>query len=179
LTLSVIADRPATVQPDGANRVQEDTAQAEIRHHADFGGSGWTRSSLAEPDRRARILVVDDNDVLRETLAELLDIGGFCAVQAADAAQALMILRQPDAIDVLVTDLSMPGASGIQLIHLAREIKRDLPAILLTGYAEDAKAVTGDADGQYYVLRKPVDSDRLIEQVERLVVCSQASRAMA
>jgi DNA-binding NtrC family response regulator len=118
---------------------------------------------------RGRILLVDDNASVRETLADLLDCDGFESVQAADAEQAVMLMRRDPGFDVLVTDLSMPGADGITLIQRAREIKPDLPAILLTGYAEQASSVAVAGGGKFHVLRKPVDSDRLVEQISVLM----------
>jgi CheY-like chemotaxis protein len=116
-----------------------------------------------------RILIVDDDESVRETLADLLEIVGYSPLQAADALEALMILRQETNVDALVTDLTMPGADGITLIRHAREIRPELPAILLTGYAEEVASVATIAGGNFHVLRKPVESARLIEQLELLV----------
>jgi DNA-binding NtrC family response regulator len=116
------------------------------------------------------VLLVDDDRAVRETLAELLDDVGFHAVQASDASEALLILRRDEAIDVLVTDLTMPGDDGISLIRQARAIRNDLPAVLLTGYAEEVTSVSTIAGGNFHVLRKPVESERLIQQLELLVI---------
>jgi CheY-like chemotaxis protein len=114
---------------------------------------------------RGRVLLVDDNDSVRETLADLLESEGFQTAQAIDAAQAMMLMRSQPGFDVLVTDLSMPGADGITLIHQARQIQRGLPAILLTGYAEQVTSVAVVAGGSFHVLRKPVEGERLVEQM--------------
>jgi CheY-like chemotaxis protein len=118
---------------------------------------------------RGRILLVDDNDSVRETLADLLEAEGFQTVQAIDAAQAMTLIRSQPGFDVLVTDLSMPGADGITLIHQARQIQRVLPAILLTGYAEQVTSVAVVAGGSFHVLRKPVAGERLVEQISVLL----------
>jgi CheY-like chemotaxis protein len=122
---------------------------------------------------RGRILVVDDNQSVRETLSELLEVVGFYAIQAGDTLEALMILRQGTVIDVLVTDLTMPGDDGIALIRQARALKADLPAILLTGYAEQVASVAASAAGHVHVFRKPVETGRLIKQLELLVRASK------
>lgn len=120
--------------------------------------------------RLKRILVVDDDDAVRETLADLLDVDNYEPIQAVDAAQALMILlADPTAIDVLITDLSMPGTDGIALIKHARRIKPGLPAVLLTGYAEEVSAVAMGTDCGFHVLRKPVESANLIQQIAVLL----------
>jgi CheY-like chemotaxis protein len=127
------------------------------------------RSSIASTPTKGRILIVDDDQSVRETLADLLEIEGYRPFQAADTLEALMILRQGTIVDVLVTDLTMPGADGITLIRHARELRHDLPAILLTGYAEEVTSVTTIAGGNFHVLRKPVQTDRLVEQLELLM----------
>src|SRR3978361_1010450 len=91
---------------------------------------------VMEGATKGRILIVDDDESVRETLADLLEMVGDCLLQAADAREALIILRREADVDVLVTDLTMPGADGIVLIRHARELRHNLPAILLTGYAE-------------------------------------------
>lgn len=121
---------------------------------------------------KGSVLLVDDDEAVRETFAELLDDVGFRPLLAADAAEALVILRQPGAIDVLVTDLTMPGDDGIALIRKARALRSNLPAILLTGYAEQVTSVATIAGGNFHVLRKPVEGDRLIQQLELLVARS-------
>ncbi len=147
-------------------------ASAVLAHGVPPGRHGTSLDRLAAKApgaRRGRILLVDDNDPVRETLADLLDWDGFETVQAADAAQAVMLIRRDPRFDVLVTDLSMPGADGITLIQQARQIQPDLPAVLLTGYAEKVTSVAVIDGGSVHVLRKPVEGDRLIEQISILM----------
>jgi DNA-binding NtrC family response regulator len=117
-------------------------------------------------------LIVDDDLSVRETLTDLLEIVGYCPLQASDAVEALAILRQKVAICALVSDLTMPGADGITLIRHARELRHGLPAILLTGYAEQDASVAMVAGGNFHVLRKPVEGERLIAQLELMVANS-------
>jgi CheY-like chemotaxis protein len=126
-------------------------------------------SPVGKVPHKGCILIVDDDLSVRETLADLLELEGYTALQAGDAVEALMILRVEAAVDALVTDLTMPGADGISLIRRAREFRSDLPAILLTGYAEEVTSVAMIAGGNFHVLRKPVESERLIEQLDLLV----------
>lgn len=118
---------------------------------------------------KGRILVVDDDVAVREILSELLDLAGFVTVQAENAEHALVLLRQDPAIAALVTDLTMPGQDGIALIRLARALRTEIPAILLTGYAEEVTSVSTIAGGNFHVLRKPVESDRLIARLDLLL----------
>ena len=164
--MNVMVDAPFHISnrkaPPELNHVWKDLPEESLKHQP--------------VQSTKRILVVDDDDAVRETLADLLDIDNYVAVQAVDAAQALMILlADPAAIDVLVTDLSMPGTDGIALIKHARRIKPDLPAVLLTGYAEEVSAVAMDTNGGFHVLRKPVESTNLIQQIAALLSQSSAS----
>ena len=101
--------------------------------------------------------------------ADLLEAEGFATVQASDAAQAIAMMRREPAFDVLVTDLSMPGADGITLIQQARQVQSEIPAILLTGYAERVASVAVGAAGNFRVLRKPVEGDRLVDEITILM----------
>src|SRR3954453_14808174 len=102
---------------------------AARRSHEPHQDSGPTEESMID---RGRILLVDDNDPVRETLADLLEVEGFQTAQAASAAEAMALLRQDPHFNVLVTDLSMPGDDGVSLIHQAHQVQPALPAILLT-----------------------------------------------
>jgi CheY-like chemotaxis protein len=141
---------------------------------ATLGEPPHPRQADREEDRgfatsRSCILVVDDDVSIRETLADVLDGVGFRTLQAPDAAQALVILRTTAAVDALVTDMTMPGADGITLIREARAFRPDLPAILLTGYAEEIGSISVIGGCDVHLMRKPVGCDRLIEQLELLV----------
>lgn len=165
--------RERAESPDADRRGILPTAPFAMRAGALVPARSGAAVAIFPPDDivagRRRVLLVDDNDLVRETLADLLELEGFHAVQAVDAAQAMMLIRSQPGFDVLVTDLSMPGADGITLIHQARQVQRVLPAILLTGYAEQVTSVAVVAGGSFHVLRKPVEGDRLVEQISVLL----------
>ena len=91
-----------------------------------------------------RVLLVDDDTLVRETVASQLEESGFVVTATGSAEQALSLLRSGGQVDCLVTDLSMPGMDGVTLIKLAHRDHPNLPAVLLTGYAQD---LTGLAIG--------------------------------
>ena len=94
----------------------------------------------AEP-RCARVLLVDDEDAVREVLTLQLEDFGFAVLPAAGGAEALALLAAEEPVDILVTDLSMPGMDGLAVIRAVQERRRGLPALLLTGYAGDGTAL--------------------------------------
>jgi two-component system response regulator YesN len=114
------------------------------------------------------VLLADDDRLVRETLADLLEIDGFQVLTAACAEEAMEImLTEPAAVRILVTDLSMPGEDGIALIERARRLRPGLPAILLTGLAEEASCFAMQGGG-FHILRKPVMADDLTQYINLL-----------
>ncbi len=114
------------------------------------------------------LLLVDDDALVRQTLAEQLEQDGYAVTVAANAGSALERLAADPAIALLVTDFSMPGEDGVALIRAARNRRPGLPAILLTGYAggEFARLAAGDG---VIVMDKPVSGFDLAAQVAALL----------
>lgn len=138
-------------------------------------GRAWP-VGVAAPNAAKCVLVVDDEAMVRETLAMSLGDAGYLVQVADDGPRALEIIASGTAIDVLVTDLSMPGMDGLALIRKARDQRPDLPAILLTGYAGHGAqlAVGGSLNGAFTLMRKPVTEAQLIDRIEALLVVAVA-----
>ena len=120
-----------------------------------------------------RALLVDDEQLVRDTMAAELAERGWQVEQVADAATALARLRE-NPPDLLVTDLAMPGMNGLALIRAARQEVPGLPAVLLTGFLGDgaaAQAALAEAmrDGPFALLRKPIDTRDLAARAEALL----------
>jgi CheY-like chemotaxis protein len=107
----------------------------------------------AEPDRRRRVLVVEDERHVRTMLCDLLTMWGFEADQAPTALEGLERLRS-DPYDVLVTDVRMPGMTGLELVERVRQRDSELSVILLTASAGDLDAARERL--RCTVLRKPL-----------------------
>jgi CheY-like chemotaxis protein len=127
-------------------------------------------------DRRSRILLVDDEALVRAITAEGLEEAGFSILAVESSATALALLDAGEAVDVLVTDLSMPGMDGLELIREVQRRRPGLPAVLLTGFATNAAelAVGGAVSGTFSLLRKPVPPTELAERISVLVEGSGA-----
>jgi len=80
------------------------------------------------------ILLVDDDDSVRETSADMLQELGYTVMQAANGPQALDMLNEHPGFDVMVTDIRMPGMSGIELSQVAADRHAALKIILISGY---------------------------------------------
>src|SRR5256885_1559700 len=88
------------------------------------------------------ILIVDDDDGVRENLAELFEVVGYSVVTAASAPEAIEKLAQGD-VDLLLTDYRMPGPNGVELIESARRMKPHLRAILMTAFGDSFTEIEG------------------------------------
>jgi CheY-like chemotaxis protein len=144
------------------------------------GCSGGAQQETATPagvTRSARVLLVEDEDLVREVVAEALEDAGFRTVVAANGTEAISVLAAREAVDLLVTDFSMPYMNGVAVIRAARQLRPGLPALLLTGYALDGSdAVPAeDANGGFSMLRKPVTGSQLIDRLRTLLAESGAA----
>jgi PAS domain S-box-containing protein len=133
-------------------------------------------SATAAPDaseassreaRGIRVLVVDDEPMVRHVLAEQLTAAGYAVASAADGTHGLAMLDGAEPMDLIVSDLSMPGMDGLAFIREAQRRHPKLPAILLTGFATNAAQIA--LSGMFSLLRKPVTTVQLTERVEMLL----------
>jgi signal transduction histidine kinase/CheY-like chemotaxis protein len=118
-----------------------------------------------EPAARPHVLLVDDDELVRETMIESLADSGFHILGADSAPAALAHIDRGAAVDVLVSDFSMPGMNGVDLIRAAQARRPGLAAILLTGHVGDINTAIpeGDASGRFILLRKPIRAAELAQ----------------
>lgn len=119
----------------------------------------------------ARVLLVDDEALVREITTEGLEAAGCAVLAVGSAAEAIEFLESGQAVDLLITDLSMPGMDGIALIREAQRRRPGLRAILLTGFATDAAelAIGGTIRSTFSLLRKPIEPAALAERAAVLL----------
>ena len=121
----------------------------------------------AEEDALGRVLVVDDEMLVRRTLALFLTKAGFNAIAVEGSAEALDLLRTAgETFDLLVTDQSMPGMTGCELIAAARGFCPDMPVLLVSGYNMSGGEQLPDG---VPLLRKPVERKVFLGQVRALL----------
>jgi PAS domain S-box-containing protein len=124
------------------------------------------------PDPEAKLLLVDDDGLVRGTVAAELRDRGYNVVEAESGRAALELLDACERVDVLVSDLSMPGMDGASLIYEAQKRRPGLPAVLVTGYAGDgATLAVGEAapNATFTLLRKPTSATELGDLVAALL----------
>lgn len=123
-----------------------------------------------------RVLLVDDDQAVREALAQELAGLGYRLIQAEDGVAALALLDGGEPVDLVVSDLSMPGMNGLALVQAAQERRPSLPAIILTGYAGEAQALgfgLVNSGRTFGVLRKPVTGIELGTQIEAMLTAKK------
>nr|WP_165441334.1 response regulator [Pseudomonas syringae] len=116
------------------------------------------------------ILVVDDEPAVRLLIAELLEDLGYIVLQAERGADALAILQSKAAIDLLITDVGLPGGmNGRQVADAARDVRPDLKILFVTGYAKNAALAHDTLEPGMHVLPKPFAIAELIGRVTELL----------
>ena len=115
---------------------------------------------------RMTILIVDDEKNIREGLSKALALAGYDTLMAATGSEAVRVL-EGEAVDLVISDLRMPGLSGEQLLRRVVAAYPAIPVIILTGHGTIESAVTAMHAGAYDFLTKPVNLDRLELLVKR------------
>lgn len=124
------------------------------------------------------ILVVEDDNDLRDYITEVLRGLGYRVRAVADAAAAMPLLEQKDrTIDLLLTDVVMPGPSGRELGQYSRSIRPELPVLYMTGYSRNAVVHHGRLDEGVELMQKPVGQQVLATRVRDLLDRAKAARA--
>ena len=124
------------------------------------GGAAAGRSS-GQVTGRARVLVVDDEETIRELLLKTLALADYEVDVAPDGRTAVDRMRIIQ-YDLLITDLRMPGVDGLNVIREARRLKADIPVIIVTGYSTEASAIEAINLGVQGYLTKPFRVPRVL-----------------
>jgi len=111
----------------------------------------------------AIILVVDDEQPIRQLMARLLERKGHTVIQCGDASTALQVT---DAIDLLIVDLVLPGVNGRELTIRLRERQPTLPVILMSGYQPNPELVPAQPSA---FIQKPMTPSMVVETVEQML----------
>ena len=116
------------------------------------------------------VLVIDDEPTVRMLIAEVLGEIGFNVIEAEDSVSGLKVLQTPGAIDLLITDVGLPGGmNGRQVADAARVARPGLKVLFITGYAENAAVGNGHLDKGMAVLTKPFAMEALGLKVKEVM----------
>jgi PAS domain S-box-containing protein len=115
------------------------------------------------------VLVLEDEPVVRSIVVEVLDELGFHTIEAADGPSGLEILQSGRCIDLLVTDIGLPGLNGRQVAEAARLTRPDLKILFMTGYAETAAMADGFLAPGMQMITKPFAIDSLAARIKAII----------
>ena len=130
---------------------------------------------LAHSALQTKVLLVDDDSAVRNALRRVLEHRGYNVFACSSGGEALEQLAMGE-YDAMVSDVRMPGMSGLKLLRTVREHDLDLPVILVTGNPDLASATEAVEYGAFQYLIKPVESDRLDEVIERAATVGRMAR---
>jgi CheY-like chemotaxis protein/two-component sensor histidine kinase len=115
------------------------------------------------------VVVVEDDPAVRMLVVNVLDELGYTAHQAADARAALPLLESDLRVDLLVTDVGLPGMNGRQLAEIARQHRPELKVLFMTGYAEKAAERQGFLEAGMDMVAKPFSIDLLANKIRSMI----------
>jgi signal transduction histidine kinase len=115
------------------------------------------------------VLIVEDDPAVRVLVSAVLSELGYAFVEAADADGAVPILQSSQRIDLLISDVGLPGMNGRQLAEIGRQIRPDLRVLFITGYAEHAAVRGGFLDPGMQMITKPFTFDLLTAKVREMI----------
>src|ERR1700741_2822281 len=114
-----------------------------------------------------RILVVDDEDPIREIVASMLGTAGYACKQAGSGMEALAVLTSGEDFDLMLSDLMMANLDGIGLLERTKERFPDMPVVMVTAVHDISIALGAIRNGAYDYLLKPFEREQLLNTVRR------------
>jgi two-component system chemotaxis response regulator CheY len=148
------------------NRRKDSQMRFEIS--PDHGGSPELSPSV--------ILLVDDDPDIRVLTRTFLEHEGYSVFSSGDAERAMQIFRSVPQIDLLVTDLYMPGRSGLELARELKAIRSEVPVLLISGGVLEDRQEAGLRDEGWSFLAKPFGLPELLATVHRILAPAEARR---
>jgi signal transduction histidine kinase len=115
------------------------------------------------------VLIVEDDPAVRVLVSQVLSELGYAFVEAGDADSALPIIESSQRIDLMISDVGLPGMNGRQLAEIGRQIRPDLKVLFITGYAEHAAVRGGFLDPGMQLITKPFTFDLLTSKVREMI----------
>jgi CheY-like chemotaxis protein len=164
-------------QSGGAVRIYSEPGQGTLvcvylpRHYGDAESQSLSPDLADAPRGEGEtVLVVDDEPTVRMLVTEVLSDVGYNALEADDGAAGLKVLNSGARVDLLVTDVGLPGGmNGRQVADAARTTRPGLKVLFITGYAENAVLSHGHLDPGMHVLTKPFGIDALASRIRKLI----------
>jgi CheY-like chemotaxis protein len=165
-------------QSGGQVRIYSEVGQGSTvciylpRHHSDLETEAVSEDAIELPraEQGETVLVVDDEPTVRMLVGDVLEELGYTAIEAADSAAGLKILESDVRIDLLVSDVGLPGGmNGRQMADAGRLARPGLKVLFITGYAENAAVGNGHLAPGMAVMTKPFAVDALAARIREMI----------
>jgi CheY-like chemotaxis protein len=164
-------------QSGGQVRVYSEVGQGTTmclylpRHHGELAGEdGEQVPAVGETGRGETVLVIDDEPTVRMLIVEVLEEAGYAALEAEDGPSGMKILRSDARVDLLITDVGLPGGmNGRQVADAARVTRPQLKVLFVTGFAENAALGNGHLEPGMEVMTKPFVMAELANKISEMV----------
>jgi PAS domain S-box-containing protein len=164
-------------QSEGHLRIYSEVGQGttikiylpRYRGAADEEALSETTHDVPRSEAGEAVLVVEDEPVIRDLIVEVLRELGYQALEAADGPAGLKVLQSRKRIDLLVTDVGLPGINGRQLADQARVTRPDLKVLFITGYAENATLANGFLEPGMEMITKPFAVEALATRIRAML----------
>ena len=137
-----------------------------------------TETPLIQPSASTRVLIIDDESGIRDSLETLLTLEGFSVDLAAEGSAGMDLLTR-NTYDLLLLDLALPGESGLDLLPRIRTLAPDLPIIMITAYGTVGNVVDAIHAGASNFIQKPWDNEKLLADIRSAVGKQKAEREVA
>ena len=167
-----------TQQSGGQVRIYSEVGQGTTvclylpRHYgvSDDDDGTATLTTVPRAEQGETVLIVDDEPSVRMLVTEVLEDLGYTAIEAADSVAGLKVLQSDVRVDLLVTDVGLPGGmNGRQMADAGRVSRPDLRVLFITGYAENAVLGNGHLEPGMQVLTKPFAMEALASRIKDLI----------
>jgi CheY-like chemotaxis protein len=139
------------------------------RGAAEEGDVAGTAIDAPRAEAGETVLVVEDEPVIRDLIVDVLQDLGYRALEAADGPSGLKILQSRKRIDLVITDVGLPGLNGRQLADQARERRPGLKVLFITGYAENATLANGFLEPGMEMMTKPFAIEALATRIRDMI----------
>ena len=165
-------------QSNGQARIYSEPGEGTMvclylpRHYgvAEDAGKASVRPELPQAKPGETVLIVDDEVTIRMLIADILDEQGYASIEAGTGAEGLSLLQSDARIDLLISDIGLPGGmNGRQMAEAARVMRPGLKVLFITGYAENAVIAGGIVEPGTHVLTKPFTVDDLVRRVHSII----------
>ncbi|KTT36481.1 ATP-binding protein [Pseudomonas rhizoryzae] len=141
-----------------------------LPRHLGLASEAVAESVQLQQGRGERVLVVEDEPGVRLLIVEVLRDLGYTALEAEDAPTALALLEREPQLDLVVSDVGLPGVTGRELVEEIRRQRPGIAVLLVTGYAEEAMDVQRFLGRDMQLLQKPFTIEVLSERIEQLLL---------